>query len=197
MGGCDEEVAVAADLGTAAAPGLCGPGPGRQLLPGESLRRQCVVGGRVDDDLGTSPDHTRGHRPEGGHHPGGDEPRRRHEPVRGPSVSARGDQEGVVDADPTVDESTSGSFWGAPYLYNAWLTDYPEFMVYPYNPNVGAEATARDWLVPMPMLASGRYTILYAEKLTRTLVEFRSTWRRRRVPARRDHGIGSTTRRRL
>lgn len=71
----------------------------------------------------------------------------------------------------TVDESTSGSFWGAPYLYNAWLTDYPEFMVYPYNPNVGAEATARDWLVPMPMLASGRYTISYAEKLTRTLVD--------------------------
>ena len=70
-----------------------------------------------------------------------------------------------------VDESTCGGFWGAPYAYNDWMVDYPDFAVYPYNPNVGAEATARDWLVPMGPLPAGKYSISYAEKLTRTIVD--------------------------
>jgi hypothetical protein len=70
-----------------------------------------------------------------------------------------------------VDESTCGSFWGAPYPYNDWMVDYPDFVLYPYNPSVGAEATARDWLVPMGSLTSGRYTISYSEKLTRPIVD--------------------------
>jgi hypothetical protein len=71
----------------------------------------------------------------------------------------------------TVDESTCGSFWGAPYPYNPWMIDYPDFLLYPYNPNVGAEATGRDWLVPLGPLPAGRYTISYSEKLTRTIVD--------------------------
>lgn len=82
-------------------------------------------------------------------------------------VSARGSSTPLC----TVDESTCGGFWGAPYPYNDWMVDYPDFVLYPYNPNVGAEPTGRDWLVPMPPLAAGRYTISYSEKLTRALVD--------------------------
>jgi hypothetical protein len=82
-------------------------------------------------------------------------------------VSAKGSSTPLC----AVDESTCGSFWGAPYPYNDWMVDYPDFALYPYNPNVGAEATARDWLVPMPPLTSGRYAISYSEKLTRALVD--------------------------
>ncbi len=83
----------------------------------------------------------------------------------------------------TVDASTCQSYWGAPYLWNAWMTDHPEMMVAPYN---GSQAGVwgRDWLVPMPPLARGTYKVSYSDKFPRTMADplFAHPWEYQLVP---------------
>ena len=70
-----------------------------------------------------------------------------------------------------VDEFTCRKYWGAPYDYNAWMTDYPDLVIPHFNPRIGAVVTGRDWLVPLPPLTPGTYDIFISDKLTKKWVD--------------------------
>ena len=69
-----------------------------------------------------------------------------------------------------VDASTCQRYWGAPYRWNDWMSAYPELVITPYN---GSQAGVwgRDWLVPLPPLSAGTYSISYADKFLRKMAD--------------------------
>ena len=158
------------------------------------VRRQRAVGGRVDHDLGTSPDHTRGHRPEGRHQPGGDEPRRRHEPVRGLSVPARGDQEGsATSARRSTNRPVAASGARPISTTPGWPTTPSSWCIRTTPMSARKPQRGTGWSrCPRSHPAGIRFRTREAHA---HLVD-RCTCRRRRAPARRGHGIGRTMRRR-
>ena len=70
-----------------------------------------------------------------------------------------------------VDEFTCRKYWGAPYDYNAWMTNHPDYVIPHFNPRIGAVVTGRDWLVPLPPLTPGTYAISVSDRLTKKWVD--------------------------
>ena len=64
----------------------------------------------------------------------------------------------------SVDASTCQRYWGTPYHWNDWLSDYPDDVITPYN-GTQAGVWGRDWLVPMPPLAAGTYSVSFRDKI--------------------------------
>lgn len=74
-----------------------------------------------------------------------------------------------VDSSPAslikkVDASTCQRYWGAPYHWNDWLSDYPDDVITPYN-GTQAGVWGRDWLVPLPPLEAGSYRVSFSDKI--------------------------------
>ncbi len=69
-----------------------------------------------------------------------------------------------------VDESSCQLYWGVPYHWNDWTTGHPELVTTPWN---GSQAGVWgiDWLVPMPTLAKGTYSVTYSSKLSHTIAD--------------------------